>query len=63
MPLFLDKGAASAMIDRADKDGYTSLIVDCQNGHAAIASLLLDKGAAINLANKSGAPLCGTPAA
>ena len=50
MTLILDGGAE---VD-AKKDGTTPLFVACENGHVGVARLLLDKGAAVDRANRWG---------
>ena len=53
-------------VNRADEHGRTQLYIACQNGHVAVARLLLDKGAGVDRAEENGqTPLfvacCGGP--
>ena len=41
-------------VNRADEHGRTQLYIACQNGHVAVATLLLEKGAEVDRADKYG---------
>ncbi|KAH8045880.1 hypothetical protein JL720_16541 [Aureococcus anophagefferens] len=45
--------ARGADVDKAEEDGWTPLFMASQDGHAAIAALLLDRGADVDKATKA----------
>ena len=45
---------AKADVNKAEKDGWTPLLVAAENGHEAVVRALLEKGADVNEANKEG---------
>ena len=49
--LLLEKGA---QVDRARENGWTPLLIACQEGHADTARLLLDNGAEVDRAKEDG---------
>ena len=49
--LLLERGADAI---QAESDGWTALMLACQNGHVDAARLLLDKGAAVDRAKEGG---------
>ena len=51
MQLLLDRGAA---VDQAQETGATPLLIACEMGHVACASLVLDSGAAVDRATLRG---------
>lgn len=44
----------AATVDHADNENRTPLWTSCQNGHLAVARLLLGAGAAVNAAQRNG---------
>lgn len=46
--------ACGAEVDTQDRDGYTALMCACEQGHAEIARLLLERGCDRHLVDKVG---------